>query len=128
MNFDHVFASLLHRHSFSPFFVDRLTRSVYLAVDTIKEKRKFEKSLHADLLESPLHLLVDDRHEVIDNFLDLAVETTCLIPVRKQYRKNPYSWKEVALFHRARVDNPIRVMANEVEPWPSCKKCFAMFP
>ena len=125
INLDHILASLLHRCSFSPFAADTLARSAFLAVDRIRVKRKFEKNLHQDLLEPQLHLLVDDGHGVLDNFFDLAVETLCLIPVgKKHYRKNPYSWKEVALFHRARIENPITVMANEVEPLPDLQKVF----
>ena len=116
INHDHLFASLLRKRSFKPFEADSLARSAFLAAHYIGRDKTLGKNLHTELEMDQNHLLVDDHFGKLCSFLDTGVESTCLIPIKKRYKKNPLCWKQPSLFHRARIENPIEVMANEVEP------------
>lgn len=122
INHDHLFASFLRKKSFRPFHGDALARSVFLASEYLLEYPGIEKNLHLSLRENQLHLLVDDRYKKQESFINLALETACLLREGPLLKKNQPCWNQPLLFHRARIENPTEVMANEVEPLPVLQK------
>ena len=116
VNHDHLFASLLRRHSFRPFTFKKFARSVYLVSDYLRSDDELVNGLHSSLTESQLHLLVDDRHQKVRDFIALSLSTGSLVQEHQQLRKDSTFWQTPPLFHRARVRNPAEVMANEIEP------------
>ncbi|MCP4687195.1 MAG: alpha/beta fold hydrolase, partial [Desulfobacterales bacterium] len=71
---------------------------------------------HKSLQQTQTHLLTDDRYNKVRDFLSIAEEKGILNRVGrllvKDGRKLDAPWE----FHRIRVDNPIAVMANALEP------------
>ena len=114
INHDHLFATLLRR---SPYGrtdpADLCRRAFLLAADL---QRRPELHLHASLADDQTHLLVDDRRGIVKDFIGLAVEKGHLKKQDGHYRRDRKSFASADRFHRARIENPLDVMANAVEP------------
>lgn len=115
VNHDHIFASLLKKSPLRRIRMDTLRNRAFLAIQQAAAPGE-ELYLHSSLHENQNHLLLDDRFNKVADFLAIAQETgvTRFLP--------PHLLLEVRKlrglfdFHRARIDNPVAVMANEVEP------------
>jgi len=114
INHDHLFASILRSSPYKSFEEHDLRRKLFLAAEEVRELKGMH--LHHKLREDQIHLLTDDRQNRVRDFLTVAMEKgivresgTKLIKDRSKFTA-PYE------FHRARIDNPIDVMANAVEP------------
>ena len=122
INHDHVLAYLLRKRSFSPFDRLDLARKAYLAVHGLQRNPRVSITLHHSLTEDQLHLLSDDRYQKVSSFLNLGLESECLIAEQDRFRKLESSWQESAAFHQARISNPSEVIANELEPLSEVQK------
>ena len=71
---------------------------------------------HEDLGKDQVPLLTDDRFHKYKSFLSLALETDMVRREGGALIKDPSKFEHVFNFNRIRVDNPVQVMANEVEP------------
>ena len=122
INHDHVLAYLLRKRSFSPFDRLDLARKASLAVHALQNNPRVRITLHHSLSEDQVHLLSDDRYQKISSFLNLGLESECLIAEQGRFKKHHSSWKESAAFHQARISNPSEVIANELEPLSEVQK------
>ncbi len=122
INHDHILAFLLRKRSFSPFDRIDLARHAYLAARALQENQRLRTSLHYSLAEDQVHLLSDDRYQKVSSFLDLGLESQCLIAEDNRLRKHKDKWFESAAFHQARIANPSEVIANELEPLKEVQK------
>jgi esterase/lipase/1-acyl-sn-glycerol-3-phosphate acyltransferase len=116
VNHDHILAYLLRKRSFSPFDRLDLARKAYLAVSALQEHARVRLTLHHSLTEDQVHLISDDRYQKVSSFLNLGLESECLVVDQAKLKKRESSWRESAAFHQARISNPSEVMANELEP------------
>jgi esterase/lipase len=116
VNHDHLFASMLRSMPSRKMDEMDLRRRVFLATLRIRDNTGIH--FHHSLEEDQLHLLTDDRFHKVRDFLSVATETgivkkdddeTTLTKDSSKF-SSPYD------FHRARIDNPVEVMANAVEP------------
>lgn len=114
VNHDHLFASMLRSMRWSKIDRQDLRRRVFLAAVQIRRDGNifFHKSLAAD----QIHLLTDDCYGKVKDFLAIALETGVLTEKANQLVKDASKFSSPYDFHRARIDNPIEVMANAVEP------------
>ncbi|MFZ5563352.1 MAG: alpha/beta fold hydrolase [Thermodesulfobacteriota bacterium] len=71
---------------------------------------------HTSLEKSQTHLLTDDRHRKISNFIAIARQTGILRQENGTLVKNHDMFLSPVDFHAARSQNPVVVIANEVEP------------
>ncbi|SDP22701.1 alpha/beta fold hydrolase [Desulforhopalus singaporensis] len=118
VNHDHLFASVLRMYHFMQISETSFRRRVFYAAAKISRGADGlgQLCLHKSLQENQAHLMTDDRYKKYENFLELCrekkvVEKHGAILVRDRRKLSaPLS------VHRGRVDNPIEVMANEVEP------------
>lgn len=116
VNHEHLFASFLRMVPFKKNCERGLRKRVFLAASKLAETTETKLYLHKSLLGSQAHLLTDDRYEKFDNFLKLALEKQVLkkeggcLEIDRSRLAAPIS------FHRSRIDNPIEMMANEIEP------------
>jgi len=114
LNHDHLFASILRSSPYKSFGEHDLRRKLFLAAE---EVRKLEGlHVHHKLREDQVHLLTDDRDHRIRDFLTIAMEKGILTEVGTKLVKDRSKFTAPYEFHRARIDNPIDVMANAVEP------------
>ncbi len=114
VNHDHLFASMLRSMRTKQIDEMDLRRRVFLATDQIRNKSGiyFHHSLEAD----QLHLLTDDRYGKVQDFLSIAIEKGILKEYGGKFIKDGSKFSSPYDFHRARIDNPVEVMANAVEP------------
>jgi len=118
INHEHLFASFLRMYPFESINELEFRRRVYLAASAINSKYIGDASffLHKSLDENQAHLLTDDRFNKYRNFMELAVEKG-VVRWKGDSLVRDRSKLSVSLsFHKGRIDNPIEVMANEVEP------------
>ena len=117
VNHEHLFATFLRLYPYKKLLESEFKRRVFYAASLIGDKGQgLDISLHKSLEENQAHLLTDDRYRKYEEFLQLAIEKGV---VRKEggYLVRDRSKLSVPLsFHRGRINNPIEVMANEIEP------------
>ncbi|MEE4240244.1 MAG: alpha/beta fold hydrolase [Desulfopila sp.] len=116
INHEHLFASFLAKFPCSNMSEIVLRRRVFLAARRICEKKTIGCSLHKSLQENQVHLLTDDRFKKVENFLQLALEKNILSKDGDRLTRMERKIPDLLLFHRSRIDNPVDVMANEIEP------------
>ncbi len=121
VNHDHLFASLLRLSPFKRVRPSDLRRKVYLALLHCLSNR--DLYLHRSLREDQLHLLTDDRYQKFKEFLTLALDTEVVRAQNDWLYKNAPRLTRPFEFHRIRLDNPVRVMANEIEPLKTLQRC-----
>lgn len=118
VNHDHLFASMLRMMPFKKIKAHDLRRRVFLsATDKFNKNGVFS---HNTLKESQLHLLTDDRFNRFKNFSSVAIESGF---VKKKEEMLVKDTAKISFdFHRIRIDNPVEVIANEVEPLISLQR------
>jgi esterase/lipase/1-acyl-sn-glycerol-3-phosphate acyltransferase len=116
INHEHLFASLLQRNPWTSMSEMGLRRRVFLVTKKICDKNSIECNLHRSLKEDQVHLLTDDKFKKVENFIELALEKKVVEKKNGKLVKVARKLPNLLSFHRGRIDNPINVMANEVEP------------
>ncbi len=114
VNHDHLFASFLKHIPRKKISIQNLKNRVYLII--LKELKKSPFYLHHSLLDDQIHLLSDDRFHKFDDLVSLAEEKGIVDFQGDFLLKDNSKLKSFFDFHRVRIDNPIAVIANEVEP------------
>jgi esterase/lipase/1-acyl-sn-glycerol-3-phosphate acyltransferase len=114
VNHDHIFASLLKLIPFKKIDGDDLKRRAFFVVaDNLDETGVY---LHDNLTSDQTHLLIDDRFNKLKNFVEIAEEKGIVKIKNNSIIKDTSKFTSSFDFHRIRIDNPIAVIANEVEP------------
>lgn len=114
VNHDHLLASIFKLMPLTSIGMDALKRKAFLAAGTDFEAMNLFP--HDSLAESQTRLLTDDRYGRIKDFLELAVDKCDACLEDGRLTRDKFTFGPVFDFHRARVDNPVAVIANEVEP------------
>ena len=115
VNHDHILASLLKHCPEERIDEADLRARAYL-VATRLDALPEPVSRHTSLEKSQTHLLTDDRHAKIGNFLAVARQTGVLRQDNGVFVKNSALFSAPIDFHAVRTENPLVVIANEVEP------------
>ena len=121
VNHDHLFASILRRIPGIRIRVDDLCRRVFLAAAELRSMSGIH--LHRGLSGSQLHLVCDDRLGIVKDFVEIALEKGNLWKTEDGLLKDRRKFSSPYSFHRARIDNPLDVMANAVEPLKELQRC-----
>ncbi len=124
INHEHLFAAFLRRYPFKEIKESEFKRRIFYAASLVtgKEDGKEIFFLHRSLHENQAHLLTDDRFHKYSSFCKLAEEKSV---VKKQGEKLVCDRSNLSgplSAHRGRIDNPLEVMANEVEPLEKLSK------
>ena len=113
VNHDHLFASLLRSLPFRRFSLDDFRQRAFLLASSVALSSLYR---HQSLEFGQVALLTDDRHHKIREFFTLALETGVVRYDGVDFIKDPAKFSSSFDLDRARVDNPIGVIANEVLP------------
>jgi esterase/lipase/1-acyl-sn-glycerol-3-phosphate acyltransferase len=116
INHDHLFASLLRSLPFRKFSAEDFRRRIYLLANSRALAGLYR---HQSLEIGQVALLTDDRHHKFSEFLSLAVETGVVRRERNAFIKDPAKFSSKLDLNRARTEDPIGVVANEVLPLKS---------
>ena len=114
VNLEHIFASMLKLIPFKKINEHDFRRRVFLVAT-----RNLEKDgvyLHESLDWDQINLLTDDRFNKFKDFIKVAQEKNVVEKRDKMLIKDTSKFISVFDFHRIRIDNPVAVIANEVEP------------
>ena len=114
VNHDHLMASIFRLIPGSSIRIPALRRKAFLAAGI--DFKALGLFPHNSLAESQNHLLTDDRYGKVRDFVELAVEKCDVCREADRLIRDRSTFGPVFDFHRARVDNPVAVIANEVEP------------
>lgn len=116
LNYDHIFASILRYlpDEMSSVSAYHFRCRAFLA--TAACRMSLHCHFHRSLYENQIHLLMDDRFNRYEDFMRLAFETGVIAMEGDTIRRDPARLKRPSSFHTVRVDNPVFVIANEVEP------------
>ena len=112
VNYDHLFAAILRERPVNRISEDDLKRRVLYVVT--QDLKKTGVHHHQSLELSPFPLMTDDRHRRYGEFIELALEKK--VVQRDVLVTDRSRFDSVFDLHRARIDNPVAVMANEIEP------------
>ncbi|MCU0600199.1 MAG: alpha/beta hydrolase [Desulfobacterales bacterium] len=112
VNHDHLLATLI---KYLPPEIEEsdLKRRVYLAA--LLNLKKIPIRRHESLGQNQVCLLTDDRYDKFENFISLAVEKKVIRRKDHGFVK-AFDFTSSPKFHRARIDNPVVVIANEIAP------------
>lgn len=114
VNHDHLFASLLRAFPFKSIAEDDFRRRVFLlATQCLKTSRC---NCHQSLKTGQIALLTDDRYHKYRDFSLLALEKGVMTRRQGTLVKDRAKFSAPFDMQRARIDNPIGVIANEVVP------------
>lgn len=114
LNHDHLLATLLRRSPSARIDPFDLRRRGFLLAEELRSRSELQ--LHPALADDQTHLLIDDRQGIVQDFIGLAVEKGNLKMRGEHFIRDRKSFASADRFHQARVENPIGVMANAVEP------------
>jgi esterase/lipase/1-acyl-sn-glycerol-3-phosphate acyltransferase len=114
VNHDHLFTSIFRLMPFSSIPVESLKRRVFLA--SRFDFNAMNLFPHNSLAESQIHLLTDDRYGKVRDFMELAVEKCDACLEADRFIRSRSTFGGTFDFNKARMDNPVAVIANEVEP------------
>ena len=114
VNHDHIFASLLKHSPGDSTDLSNFKKRAFLVIAQDIEAHPVH--LHHSLITNQSHLLLDDRFNKLSDFLSVAEEKGVIQQSGSTIKRNRSKLVKIFDYNRARVDNPIAVIANEVEP------------
>jgi esterase/lipase/1-acyl-sn-glycerol-3-phosphate acyltransferase len=114
VNSDHIFASMIKMMPFAKFDEQDLRRRAFWAAG--RDLKNTGVHLHKSLETNQVDLLSDDRFGRFNDFVSIAQEKNILKKEGRTLIKDASKFISAFDFHRIRIDNPVAVMANEVEP------------
>ncbi|MBF0390594.1 MAG: alpha/beta fold hydrolase [Desulfamplus sp.] len=131
LNYDHIFASIMKYISDSSKGIDEYEFRCRAFLATFVCEMALHCNFHTSLYSNQIHILTDDRFKRYEDFIELAIETGVLEKRDGRLYRNGARFRDnYALtmqydFHTVRVENPIAVIANEVEPLVKLQAYFA---
>lgn len=125
VNHEHLFASFLRMYPWRRIRERELRERVFFAASRIGSLERPDIHLHHSLEENQAHLLTDDRYHKVENFLKLAEEKKVVRREEDRLLLDRTLISAPLSFHRGRIDNPIEIMANEVEPLKKIRSVLA---
>ncbi|MDP3478682.1 MAG: alpha/beta fold hydrolase [Desulfoprunum sp.] len=116
VNHEHLFVSFLRLYPFARIKEADLRRRVFYAATLLEDGAGGGYNLHKSLSSDQAHLVTDDRYHKVDNFLRCALETGVLHREGAVLVQDRSKLSGPLSMHRGRIDNPLEIVANEVEP------------
>jgi len=116
LNYDHVMACILKHFPYKKNGIDlyEFKCKVFYAIYWLVSQKEFY--LSDTFYENQIHLLTDDRFKRISDFLTIAQNTEVLKIQDGKLFKDQTRFFIGSNFHTIRIENPLCVIANEVEP------------
>jgi esterase/lipase/1-acyl-sn-glycerol-3-phosphate acyltransferase len=115
-NYDHVLACILKHFPYREDGIDiyEFKCKVYFAILWLVSNKTYFVS--DNFQENQIHLLTDDRFKRFADFFAIAENTNVIKIKDDKIFKDQTKFITKSNFHTIRIENPILVMTNEVEP------------
>lgn len=115
-NYDHVLACILKHFPYRAEGIDiyEFKCKVHYAISWLTTRKEFFVS--DNFYKNQSHLLTDDRFRRFEDFFEIACNTGVIKIKNNRILKDQTRFTTKSNFHTIRIENPILVMANEVEP------------
>ena len=123
VNHDHLFAACLKKSPISRINKDNLKRRVFLAANRCKAFGDIY--FHSSFDQDQCHLLTDDQYGKFLEFMAFAIEKKALSDEGHTVLRDRSRLATMFDFHRSRIDNPVGVIANEIEPLTRLQACIS---
>ena len=116
LNYDHILACILKHFPYRRDGIDiyEFKCKVYYAICWLVSNNTC--CLSEAFLENQIHLLTDDRFNRFSDFFAIAESTNVIEIIDGKMFKDQTKFITQSNFHTIRIENPILVMTNEVEP------------
>lgn len=114
VNIDHLFCSGLYQLKNVYISQRDYYRALYLTAEEIESEEKYR--LHSSLAENLLHLVTDDENSPVEEIRQLANSLRVIDCHDNRIHVNKRRLVMRHNLHSIRLKNPIRVIANELEP------------
>ncbi len=116
LNYDHVLACILKHFPYRKDGIDiyEFKCKVYFAICWLVSNKTC--CVSEAFLENQIHLLTDDRLKRFEDFFTIAEDTNVIEVKEGKIFKDQTKFITQSNFHTIRIENPILVMANELEP------------
>ncbi|MCK5101067.1 MAG: alpha/beta fold hydrolase, partial [Desulfobacteraceae bacterium] len=116
INYDHILAAILRYLPENLENESLYTLKCRLFLAATRLISKTNAFFHKSLYQNQISLLTDDRYKKIELFLKEAIDTGIITHVKDKIHINSAKINSPHNFHNVRIENPIYVMANEIEP------------
>ncbi len=131
LNYDHIFASILRYIPNSYDGIDEYDLRCRAFLATFACAMSLHCYFHKSLYSNQIHIVTNDRFHRYEDFMQLAIETGVVEQKDGKLYKNSEKLGINNLtsleydFHTVRVENPLSVIANEIEPLIKLQAYFA---
>lgn len=117
LNYDHIFTCMVKYMPHSDRGIDPydLRCRAYLVI-TSNVIMASGRCVHIDFHDNQIHLLTDDRKKRFAAFIDTALDTGVLYQKNDRLFKRQEKFEADIGFQGVRMNNPLYVVANEIEP------------
>ncbi len=126
LNYDHIFASLLRYLPDTPQGIDEYDFRCRAFLAVTGRALASDRFLHKEFYGNQSHLLINDRFNRFRDFLQAAAETGVIEIKEGRIFKDASKCDTCVGFHQIRIENPVSVMANEVEPMEEMQQYLKM--
>ena len=116
INHDHILAMILRYLPKDLEDEDIYTLKCRLFLAITRLVSKTDIFLHENIYQNQISLLTGDRYKKIEHFLKAAIDTEVITSEKDKIHIHSYKIDDAQHFHNVRIENPIYVMANEIEP------------
>ena len=124
LNHDHIFASILKYLPVDDDGIDPYDFRCRAFLATAACSMALHCYFHKSIYDNQIHILMDDRFKRYADFMRLAHETGMISLRAGRIFKHQSRFTDETEFHTARTENPVWVIANEVEPLVELQKYF----
>ncbi|MCP4673114.1 MAG: alpha/beta fold hydrolase, partial [Desulfobacula sp.] len=116
INYDHVMACILKHFPYRKDGIDiyEFRCKVFFAISWLVSNKKYFVS--DNFTQNQIHLLTKDNYKLFEDFFKIALDTDVIEIKNNKIFKDQTKFITKSNFHTIRIDNPILVMANELEP------------
>jgi esterase/lipase/1-acyl-sn-glycerol-3-phosphate acyltransferase len=116
INYDHIMACILKHFPYRKDGIDiyEFKCKIYFAIFWLVSNKTYFVS--ENLRRNQIHLLINDNFKRFEKFFKIAMDTDVIEIKNGKIFKDQTKFITKSNFHTIRVDNPVLVMANEIEP------------
>ncbi len=125
INIDHLFCAGLCMSKHQVISREDFHRALFLTACRLRADGSYR--LHRSLLDDLIELIGGDKHQPTEEIQNLAYNLRIIDNVNGQFAVNKARLDAPYNFHLIRKENPIKVIANELEPLSDVMKILGQF-